>query len=286
MIQGIIAVNRLYYRILNQVLSVEADFHYKDTLKKYESSNETETDITANCQYEEYIPFVYGLQYLSLNSAKTLFFSQKDSRHFLYTEKEDYSEMNFCLKKNCTEDVFMELLMAGFYSRMALKNTLLMHAAAVSYKEKAIVFTAPSGTGKTTQAELWQKYRNALILNGDKVFLKQEDDCIHAWGSPWKGSSPYSENASAALKAIVVLEQDSQNSIRKLRGFELVERVIPHIFFPQWDERCENAVLNFMDRLLQSTDIYLLQCRPDEDAVKITEETIFGYDDFVGEIHT
>jgi hypothetical protein len=144
----------------------------------------------------------------------------------------------------------------------------------VEYQGQSIVFTAASGVGKTTQAELWAKYKDAVILNGDKVFLKQEEDGIHAWGSPWKGSSPYAENASAPLRAIVVLEQAAENSIRKLEGLEVLERVVPHVFFPNWDERCEQAVLTFLDKVLEETEVYLLKCRPDEEAVELLASAI------------
>ena len=165
----------------------------------------------------------YGIQYVpkkDMEAIKSIFFSQKDKTHYLYSSKDDYSKL--CLKHdgNCGEDVLLELFLVGFYSYVASKDTLFMHASAVEYQGKSIVFAAPSGIGKTTQAELWAKYKNATILNGDKVFLKREDDGIHAWGSPWKGSSPYGENASAPLRAIVALEQAEENSIRKLEGWK------------------------------------------------------------------
>lgn len=249
------------------------------------STDTTIPDILLDCEcekqfstinYKTDLPSSYGIQYLSADGAPQVFFSQKDPRHFLYTEKEDYSELHFGFQKNYSGECFMELLMAGFYSYVSLKEALLMHASVVSYKEKGIVFTASSGTGKTTQAELWKKYRDAVILNGDKVFLKQQKDGIHAWGSPWKGSSPYAENKSAPLRAIIVLEQADNNFIRKLSGLETLERVIPHIFLPQWDMRCESSVLDFLDRVLRTVDVYLLQCRPDEEAVALTEKTLFG----------
>ena len=149
-----------------------------------------------------------------------------------------------------------------------------MHASAIAYGENAIVFTASSGVGKTTQAELWAKYKNAKILNGDKVFLKQEEDGIHAWGSPWKGSSPYASNESAKLRAIVVLEQAKENSIRKLTVMEAMQHFVPHVFFPCWDERCEQAVLTFLDQVLEETEIFLLKCRPDEAAVELLAERL------------
>ena len=213
----------------------------------------------------------YGIRYLSEQNKriKNVFFSQKDKAQMLYTFEDDYSDFKLQVDDTCTKEVFSELLMAGFYSYISLQTTLLMHASAIRYQGKAVVFTASSGVGKTTQAELWAKYKGASILNGDKVFLKKEEDGIHTWGSPWKGSSLYVENASVPLKAIVVLEQAAENNIQKLEGFDVLEYVIPHVFFPSWDERCEQAVLTFLDQVLGETEVYLLKCRPDEAAVEL-----------------
>ena len=193
----------------------------------------------------------------------------------MVAEDPDWTNFTIYADEN-QQEAIQELILVGFYSYMSLRQTLLMHASAVSWNGQGLVFTAPSGTGKTTQAELWARYKGAKILNGDKVFLKQEEDAIHAWGSPWKGSSPYALNESAPLKAIVVLRQAKENTIRRLDTLEAMELFVPHVFFPKWDEKCEQAVLDFLDVVMSQTPIYLLCCRPDEEAVELTERTIFG----------
>jgi hypothetical protein len=75
--------------------------------------------------------------------------------------------------------------------------------------------------------------------------------------------------------AIIVLEQAEENSIRKLSGMETLEKLLPHVFFPNWDPRCEKAVFDLLSTLLERVDVYLLRCRPDEDAVALTEKTVF-----------
>ena len=221
----------------------------------------------------------YGIQYISQKQTqlmKSIFFSQKDKSQYLYATEDDYSRLCMNINERCDETTFLELLAVGFYSYISLKEAILMHASAVEYEGQGIVFTAASRVGKTTQAELWAKYKNAKILNGDKVFLKQEKDGIYAWGSPWKGSSPYARNESAKLRAIVVLEQAEENSIQKLNVLESMQYFVPHIFFPCWDEVCEHAVLTFLDKVLEETEVYLLKCRPDEEAVELLASTIKG----------
>lgn len=270
-------MNSYTYQILakNIKIVLTSPSIISDVFEKFVSSDrDAAVSVVFDCDSEQ--KNCYGIGYLLEKSKKikNVFFSQKDRAQMMYTCEDDYSEHNLMIDDTCTKEVLSELLMVGFYSHVSLKSTLLMHASAVEHKGKSVVFTASSGVGKTTQAELWVKYKDATILNGDKVFLKREDDGIHAWGSPWKGSSPYAENASAPLKAIVALEQAEENSIRKLEGFEVLEYVVPHVFFPSWDERCEQAVLTFLDQVLGETEVYLLKCRPDEEAVELLVSTI------------
>lgn len=264
------------YSILSTIIETEEPVDVLQAFEEEECKNAS-SQIALKIQDDSQENQCYGVQYITRKQTqlmKNIFFSQKDRTHYLYSSEEDYSKLHLNTNGICSDEVLLELLIVGFYSYMSLQDTLLIHASAVEYQGQSIVFTAPSGTGKTTQAELWAKHKGATILNGDKVFLKKENDGIHAWGSPWKGSSPYAENASAPLRAIVALEQAEENSIRKLEGFEVLEYVVPHVFFPSWDECCEQAVLTFLDQVLGETEVYLLKCRPDEGAVELLASTI------------
>ncbi len=172
------------------------------------------------------------------------------------------------------ELMLSDALTAGIYSRIALLGGLLMHASAVIYKGQAVIFTAPSGTGKTTQAELWNKHLGAEILNGDKVFFRAKDGAMHAWGSPWKGSSPYVVNKSAPVAAIVVLSQAKENTLRRHEGTDALSRFVPHVFFPNWDEVCVSAVMDTLDRMTTSIPVFSLACRPDREAVMLLHDAL------------
>lgn len=184
---------------------------------------------------------------------------------------QDWSRLRI-MGENTGEYAWMELLAAGFYSRLTAYGGLLMHASAVAYRDKAVVFTAASGTGKTTQAELWNQYLGAEILNGDKVFFRLTDQKPEAWGSPWKGSSPYAVNRSAPVGAIIVLAQGAENKIRRLDDTESSAMMFPHVFFPNWDSQCLDRVMETLDLLLRQVPVCYLSCRPDEDAVMVTKQ--------------
>ena len=151
-----------------------------------------------------------------------------------------------------------------------------MHSSLIDWQGHGLMFLGPSGIGKTTQAELWNKYRDALIINGDIVFVQETEDAFLGWGTPWHGSSPYCENASVPVEALIVLKQATENSIRKLEGFEKVSEVSGSVFYPQWLENGMELCLETLDHFLGRVPVYMLSCRPDEAAVALVEKTVFG----------
>lgn len=165
-----------------------------------------------------------------------------------------------------------------FYSHAVGHQFLQMHSSLIKENKgnSGLMFLGPSGIGKTTQAELWHKYRDSLIINGDMVFVQETPEAFLGWGTPWHGSSPYCENTSVPVKALVVLKQAPENSIRELTGFEKVTAVSSSVFYPRWLENGMELCLETLDHLLTALPVYELSCRPDEDAVRLTEEKIFG----------
>lgn len=163
-----------------------------------------------------------------------------------------------------------------FYTHAVQRHIIYLHSSLIDYQGRGLMFLGPSGIGKTTQAELWNQYRDALIINGDVVFVQETPEAFLGWGTPWHGSSPYCENTSVPVKALVVLKQAPENSIRELSGFEKVTAVSSSVFYPRWLENGMELCLETLDHLLTALPVYELSCRPDEDAVRLTEEKIFG----------
>lgn len=269
----------MYYNILNnqtKIDGLEEELLYSEFKIQSSAMKKNSLVFEIFC-CEQLIQSCYGIGYLTniYKGMQGIFFSKSNRDVVMLLKDDKWSYFNIYADKEHKEAV-LELMLVGFYSWISLRQSMLVHSSAIEYQGKSLVFTAPSGTGKTTQAELWMKYRGAKILNGDKVFLKQEANAIHAWGSPWTGSSPYGLNSSAPLEAIIILKQAKENSIRRLDTLEAMAEFIPNVFFPRWDERCEQGVLDFLDKVMSETKFYLLSCRPDEEAVEITEKAIFG----------
>ena len=196
-------------------------------------------------------------------------------RNCFLSVNSDWTEGIITLFSGQLKDTY-KLLNALLLTHLSTRHAIELHSSLVDIHGKGIMFLGPSGIGKTTQAELWMKYREAEIVNGDMVFVKQELDRFLGCGSPWHGSSPYCLNKQVPLSALIVLKQSNENSIRRLTGFEMVSNVMNNVFFPTWYKEGHEAACKTLDALLNVVPVYELSCRPDEDAVRLTEKTIFN----------
>ena len=156
---------------------------------------------------------------------------------------------------------------------------LLFHASYISTKAGAILFTAPCGTGKSTQAGLWQQFMGAEVINGDKAGVSVDESGAYAHGLPFCGTSGICKNKSMPLKAIVVLGQAPENKITPITGVSAIQSLLSNLYLdfvaPGETQQCVDVIID----LLSKVPVYSLQCTPDEDAVKcLAKELGFDYE--------
>ena len=218
-------------------------------------------------EWSKSTPFFYGVHTLEpeysehiLKNDDSILFSNSDwTKATLYTDTKESAD---------------SLVILSLYSYLVTRRTLLMHSSLVDYEGNGIMFLGPSGIGKTTQAELWNQYTGADILNGDLVFVRENEDGFYGYGSPWHGSSPYYLNAKVKLKALVALEQAPENTLRRLSGFEVMQEIMDQVFLPHWYPEAMDDCLNTLDAVLTQLPLYHLACRPDEDAVQLLKKEL------------
>ncbi len=139
-------------------------------------------------------------------------------------------------------------------------DRFVFHGAAIEYNGEAYLFTAPSGTGKTTHINLWRKNLGdrVNIINGDKPIIYLGEKAI-AYGTPWAGKENYCRNTSAPLKAICILKQSPTNEIEKLNTTAVINHLMRQVYLPQNAEALSKT-LSLLGRLIEHTPVYLLGC--------------------------
>ena len=180
------------------------------------------------------------------------------------------NEFRFGYSRMISDHIGMETLFLR-------KSCLMIHAAFIRWQEKGILFTAPSGTGKSTQAELWKKYEGADILNGDRAAVRRDESgCWQAYGLPYAGSSGIYRNEKAPLSAVVVLRQAEENRIRRMGMLEIIQKLYPETTVHQWEPDFIEMALTLLTELAGEVPIYLLECRPDRGAVEVVKNVLIG----------
>ena len=151
---------------------------------------------------------------------------------------------------------------------------VILHSSYIIHDGCAILFTAPSGTGKSTQAALWERYRDAQVINGDRSILMPEGDRVMAYGLPFSGSSGICKNCSAPVRAIVYLSQARENTITRLRGLRGFRSLWEGCNLCRWDEQELELATNTVMTILERVPVYHLACTPDEEAVKVLNQAM------------
>lgn len=150
---------------------------------------------------------------------------------------------------------------------------VIFHASYIKVQERGIIFVAPSGTGKSTQAALWRKYRGAEIINGDKACIKvSEYPTVH--GIPFEGTSGICKDVTCPLEGIVLLEQAKENSIMKLPAVLAIHSLFSNVFVDRSVPQEWNMALELIIKLIEKVPVYLLKCTPNERAVETLEQAL------------
>lgn len=154
-------------------------------------------------------------------------------------------------------------------------NVLLMHGSALCMDGQAYIFTAPSGTGKSTHARLWREAfgDRVWMINDDKPMLKITETGVTVYGTPWDGKHHLSRNASAPLRAIAWLTQAETNYIIRMSKDNAFPVIIRQCFGSQKPETME-LVVKLEKMLVSSTDFYALGCEISLKAAFIAERVM------------
>lgn len=166
------------------------------------------------------------------------------------------------------------LHLIGIEEVLIKNDAFLLHSSVVKVQGQVVLFCGPSGVGKSTQAELWKKYQGAEILNGDRCIVKNNAERFYGCSSPWCGTSGIYRKEQAPIKGVFVLKQALQNSVRRMKS-EAFSVILQNSVVNSWNADFMNQITNLIIKILMTVPIYELECRPDEEAVKLAYNTLF-----------
>ena len=172
-------------------------------------------------------------------------------------------------------DGYLETL--AIYRKIADKmlehDTILFHGSCVAVDGEGYLFTAKSGTGKSTHTRLWREYfgARAVMVNDDKPLIRITSEGATVFGTPWNGKHALGENIAVTLRAICVLERDLENHIERVEKKSIYPMLLQQTHRPQSPVKMAK-MLTLVDRLAAKVGLYRLGCNMEINAAKVAYE--------------
>ncbi len=225
---------------------------------------------------------------------------------FSYTPKFDYTKnlcSNYLYQGDCREevsfqvqeaDIEKEAILAGeqkfpieYLESLALyrkfleyafnHDTIILHSSALSVDGQAYLFTAPSGTGKSTHARLWREAFDdkVVMINDDKPVIRKIGEEFFVFGTPWNGKHHLDSNVKVKIKAICNLKRGKENSVREIAPRDMLFVLLNQTLRPSTEEQAQN-LLALLDKLLCSVSLYEMHCNISKEAAELAYKTMSG----------
>lgn len=189
------------------------------------------------------------------------YLEETDSRHTeIYFNPAYTSLLN-------TDTIFHSML--ALEKHLVLQNSFVFHCSYLDFEGKAVLFSGPSGIGKTTHTNLWCQYLpdRAKVLNGDKCLLSHEGNTFYANGWPICGSSGLCYNERREVRAIVLLQQAPENRLIEEKKILTFRRVLEQVTVNYWNREFTDAAMTFADSLVSTLPCFTYGCNISREAV-------------------
>ncbi len=167
----------------------------------------------------------------------------------------------------------LEYIYAGsqFYQALIhMKRGFMLHASAIEADGEGYLFSAPSGTGKSTHTGLWRNVfgeKRIRYINDDKPAIREDNGIHYVYGTPFSGKTDLNENIRVPIRGIVILERGC-NNITGITSKEALYPLLNQMVRPASDADM-NCLLILLDRLLNKVPVYRLQCTATEEAARM-----------------
>lgn len=161
---------------------------------------------------------------------------------------------------------------------VAQKHEMIaIHSVSILYRDKAWLFSAPSGTGKSTHANLWKDYLQIPTINGDLNLLAFENNTPVIHGIPWCGTSETYDTNTYSLGGIILLRQAPTDRIAELNPDEKQLLVSQRFISPSWTVELFEKNLSIAEKAVKQALVCRLNCTKEKSAMETVKQRIDKY---------
>ena len=192
--------------------------------------------------------------------------------------RKNYFDVLICLtpgydSKNANEEIF-HAIRIPFLMLAESRGMYAIHSASVLFKEKAWLFSAPAGTGKSTHAKLWTTNSDAVNINGDLNLIGTDKGKPFVFGIPWCGTSEIYSTEVYPLGGVVFLKQSPVNKIEKFGREKALVTLSRRTISPVWNGSSLEKMIRDLEPVSKSITSLRLYCTKDPEAQEILQNYI------------
>lgn len=218
----------------------------------------------------------------SLDSSKNFFLPENEPCDFkISVDKSDIETENEKMREEMLREgkkyypaSEKSLESTAIYRKIAQKlpekGAIVFHGSAVAVGNKAFIFSAKSGTGKTTHTNLWlNNIEGSYMVDGDKPIIRVFPDGVKVCGTLWNGKEKLGTNKIVPLKAICKISRGEKNSIEKVSFKEMLAHLIEQTYRSP-DGEVLLKTLNVLKEVGEKVNFYSLSCNMEDEAALLS----------------
>lgn len=192
-----------------------------------------------------------------------------------------YNVINTYHKQNphlTIDEVEYILYGSYFYDTLLKYNGFMLHSSCVIVDNEAYLFSAPSGTGKSTHTQIYLKVfkDRAKILNDDKPAIIIENDKVFAYGTPFSGKTALNLNEHYPIKGICFIERSNYNFIEEMSSTKAIYNILNQTIRLLTEDKTD-ILLNYIDKVVKTIPIFRLGCNMEDDAAILSYTTMKNF---------
>ena len=151
------------------------------------------------------------------------------------------------------------------------------HSSCLEMDGEGYLFTALSGTGKSTHTRNWRMLfgERVIMINDDKPLIRQIGGTFYVCSTPWMGKSNIGCNRIAPIKAIYVLKRGEKNSAALTSPAKQMRALMEATLLPN-DRDNMMKLLGLFDALFAQAKLVELYCNQDIESAQVAYDAVCG----------
>ncbi len=146
------------------------------------------------------------------------------------------------------------------------QNAFLIHASGIQDGNLGAIFSAVSGTGKSTMAKIWGS-RGAKIVNDDRLWIECINNQWYMFSNPMQW---YAQKAlMAPIHKIFLIRQSPTNEVAEIKGLNASMRVMSNCIQHLYSRELTSSHLDNVLRFTQDVPVYDCGFKPDSEITEI-----------------